>query len=209
MAWNSIVSVRRRKGGSGKCPQSLSHLAFLRAACLTATQPDTTAGKSRRSDKLQPGDLQNLSSNFIYKINYPLLAFLNDRAEMNVSCRQLSSISSRQIRNCSRPIALVEARFQMFGSNNNISRMQIKSLSLVTANIMIADSDLNIKYMNDAVKELLKEQHQQKKEKINQQNLPMKKLRTNQQNNQMINQKLPQMTKGNLQTRKVKKNKIG
>ncbi|MBG21029.1 MAG: chemotaxis protein [Rhizobiales bacterium] len=45
----------------------------------------------------------------------------------------------------------------MFGSNNNISRMQIKSLSLVTANIMIADSDLNIKYMNDAVKELLKD----------------------------------------------------
>ena len=45
----------------------------------------------------------------------------------------------------------------MFGSNNNISRMQIKSLGLVTANIMIADSDLNIKYMNDAVKELLKD----------------------------------------------------
>ncbi len=35
--------------------------------------------------------------------------------------------------------------------------MQTKSLKSITANIMIADADLNIRYMNDAVTELLKE----------------------------------------------------
>ncbi|MBB3166107.1 methyl-accepting chemotaxis protein [Rhizobium laguerreae] len=44
----------------------------------------------------------------------------------------------------------------MFGSSK-ISRMQTNSLKLITANIMIADVDLNIRYMNDAVMELLKE----------------------------------------------------
>ena len=44
----------------------------------------------------------------------------------------------------------------MFG-NSKISRMQTKSLKSITANIMIADADLNIRYMNDAVTELLKE----------------------------------------------------
>jgi methyl-accepting chemotaxis protein len=44
----------------------------------------------------------------------------------------------------------------MFGASNS-SRMQTNSLKLITANIMIADVDLNIRYMNDAVMELLKE----------------------------------------------------
>jgi methyl-accepting chemotaxis protein len=45
----------------------------------------------------------------------------------------------------------------MFGSNKSVSHMQTKSLGLITANIMIADGDLNIKYMNEAVRDLLKE----------------------------------------------------
>ncbi|AVH45336.1 chemotaxis protein (plasmid) [Agrobacterium tumefaciens] len=44
----------------------------------------------------------------------------------------------------------------MFGIPK-ISRMQTKSLKSITANIMIADTGLNIRYMNDAVMELLKE----------------------------------------------------
>ncbi|RWX81051.1 PAS domain-containing protein [Neorhizobium lilium] len=44
----------------------------------------------------------------------------------------------------------------MFGMSQ-ISRMQTNSLNLITANIMIADVNLNIRYMNDAVKDLLKE----------------------------------------------------
>ena len=44
----------------------------------------------------------------------------------------------------------------MFGSST-IARMQTKSLNLITANIMIADAGLNIRYMNEAVRELLKE----------------------------------------------------
>ncbi|TAU79289.1 methyl-accepting chemotaxis protein [Rhizobium leguminosarum] len=44
----------------------------------------------------------------------------------------------------------------MFG-NSNVSRMQTKSLESITANIMIADADLNILYMNEAVTALLKE----------------------------------------------------
>ncbi|WP_275785309.1 methyl-accepting chemotaxis protein [Pararhizobium gei] len=44
----------------------------------------------------------------------------------------------------------------MFGTSK-ISRMQSNSMKLITANIMIADADLNIRYMNDAVMELLKE----------------------------------------------------
>ena len=45
----------------------------------------------------------------------------------------------------------------MFGNTNTVSRMQIKSLDLMSANIMIADNNLNIKYMNGAVRDLLKE----------------------------------------------------
>jgi methyl-accepting chemotaxis protein len=44
----------------------------------------------------------------------------------------------------------------MFGSTK-VSRMQTKSLNSITANIMIADADLNIRYMNEAVTSLLKE----------------------------------------------------
>ncbi|KIP98270.1 chemotaxis protein, partial [Agrobacterium tumefaciens] len=44
----------------------------------------------------------------------------------------------------------------MLGSSK-ISRMQTKSLNSITANIMIADVDLNIRYMNEAVTTLLKE----------------------------------------------------
>jgi methyl-accepting chemotaxis protein len=44
----------------------------------------------------------------------------------------------------------------MFGSSK-ISRMQTMSLNSITANIMIADADLNIRYMNEAVTALLKE----------------------------------------------------
>jgi len=44
----------------------------------------------------------------------------------------------------------------MFGSSK-VSRMQTKSLNSITANIMIADVDLNIRYMNEAVTGLLKE----------------------------------------------------
>ncbi|NEI03152.1 methyl-accepting chemotaxis protein [Rhizobium leguminosarum] len=44
----------------------------------------------------------------------------------------------------------------MFG-NSKVSRMQTKSLNSITANIMIADADLNIRYMNEAVTGLLKE----------------------------------------------------
>lgn len=44
----------------------------------------------------------------------------------------------------------------MFGTNS-VSRMQTKSIELVTTNIMIADVGLNIRYMNEAVRELLKE----------------------------------------------------
>jgi methyl-accepting chemotaxis protein len=42
----------------------------------------------------------------------------------------------------------------MFGSNN-ASRSKLESLEVVTANIMIADADLNIRYMNSAVRDLL------------------------------------------------------
>ncbi|MFP3547310.1 methyl-accepting chemotaxis protein [Rhizobium sp. SIMBA_035] len=44
----------------------------------------------------------------------------------------------------------------MFGSSS-ITRMQTASLKSITANIMIADANLNIRYMNDAVTALLKE----------------------------------------------------
>ena len=44
----------------------------------------------------------------------------------------------------------------MFGSSL-LSRMQTNSLNLITANVMIADVNLNIRYMNAAVMELLKE----------------------------------------------------
>ncbi|ARQ13169.1 methyl-accepting chemotaxis protein (plasmid) [Rhizobium etli] len=44
----------------------------------------------------------------------------------------------------------------MFG-NAAVSRMQSQSLKSITANIMIADANLNIRYMNDAVTTLLKE----------------------------------------------------
>lgn len=43
----------------------------------------------------------------------------------------------------------------MFGSFNN--RAQLASLEVITANIMIADTNLNIRYMNAATKNLLKE----------------------------------------------------
>ncbi|SES44955.1 methyl-accepting chemotaxis protein [Rhizobium sp. NFR03] len=39
----------------------------------------------------------------------------------------------------------------------DISKMQQQSMKSITANIMIADVDLNIRYMNDAVMDLLKE----------------------------------------------------
>lgn len=44
----------------------------------------------------------------------------------------------------------------MFG-HSRISRMQTHSLKVITANIMIADADLTIRYMNEAVMELMKE----------------------------------------------------
>jgi methyl-accepting chemotaxis protein len=44
----------------------------------------------------------------------------------------------------------------MFG-NSKATRMQTDSMKLITANIMIADAGLNIRYMNDAVMDLLKE----------------------------------------------------
>ncbi|QRF54650.1 PAS domain-containing protein (plasmid) [Rhizobium rosettiformans] len=44
----------------------------------------------------------------------------------------------------------------MFGISSG-TRAQLESLEVVTANIMIADEKLNIRYMNTAVKELLKE----------------------------------------------------
>jgi PAS domain S-box-containing protein len=44
----------------------------------------------------------------------------------------------------------------MFGQSR-IHRMQTDALKLIAANIMIADADLNIRYMNEAVMELLKE----------------------------------------------------
>ncbi len=44
----------------------------------------------------------------------------------------------------------------MFGLFNS-DRAQLESLEVVTANIMIADNKLNIRYMNTAVKELLRE----------------------------------------------------
>ena len=44
----------------------------------------------------------------------------------------------------------------MFGSSK-VSRMQTSSLNAITANIMIADADLNIRYMNEAVAGLLRE----------------------------------------------------
>ncbi|MCJ8150791.1 methyl-accepting chemotaxis protein (plasmid) [Shinella sp. H4-D48] len=44
----------------------------------------------------------------------------------------------------------------MFGSSK-ITQMQTRSLNSITANIMIADADLNIRYMNEAVTALLKE----------------------------------------------------
>ncbi|OMP69015.1 chemotaxis protein, partial [Agrobacterium tumefaciens] len=47
----------------------------------------------------------------------------------------------------------------MFGTFSH-TRTQVNSLRLITANIMIADPDLNIRYMNDAVRELLKEAEQ-------------------------------------------------
>ncbi|MBB4006048.1 methyl-accepting chemotaxis protein [Allorhizobium taibaishanense] len=44
----------------------------------------------------------------------------------------------------------------MFGLSAN-NRAQLASLEVITANIMIADANLNIRYMNAATKELLKE----------------------------------------------------
>ncbi|MBF2715660.1 methyl-accepting chemotaxis protein [Agrobacterium vitis] len=44
----------------------------------------------------------------------------------------------------------------MFGTSS-VARMQTQSLKLITANIMISDVDLNIRYMNESVMELLKE----------------------------------------------------
>lgn len=44
----------------------------------------------------------------------------------------------------------------MFGMSSS-NRAQLESLEVVTANIMIADEKLNIRYMNTAVKELLKQ----------------------------------------------------
>ncbi|MCM2472862.1 PAS domain-containing protein [Rhizobium sp. CG5] len=44
----------------------------------------------------------------------------------------------------------------MFGFNN-ASRSKLESLEVITANIMIADANLNIRYMNAAVQDLLKE----------------------------------------------------
>jgi PAS domain S-box-containing protein len=44
----------------------------------------------------------------------------------------------------------------MFGQFSH-ARTQSTSLKLITANIMIADVDLNIRYMNDAIKQLLQE----------------------------------------------------
>jgi methyl-accepting chemotaxis protein len=44
----------------------------------------------------------------------------------------------------------------MFGKSVS-TRAQLESLEVITANIMIADEKLNIRYMNSAVKELLKE----------------------------------------------------
>jgi len=44
----------------------------------------------------------------------------------------------------------------MFGFNSK-DRAQLESLEVITANIMIADDKLNIRYMNTATKELLKE----------------------------------------------------
>ena len=44
----------------------------------------------------------------------------------------------------------------MFGMNSNM-KAQLESLEVITANIMIADDKLNIRYMNSAVKDLLKE----------------------------------------------------
>ena len=44
----------------------------------------------------------------------------------------------------------------MFGTSK-VTSMQTKSLNAITANIMIADADLNIRYMNEAVTSLLKD----------------------------------------------------
>lgn len=44
----------------------------------------------------------------------------------------------------------------MFGMPSN-TRAQLESLEVITANIMIADEKLNIRYMNSAVKDLLRE----------------------------------------------------
>lgn len=44
----------------------------------------------------------------------------------------------------------------MFGTSSH-NRAQLQSLELITANIMIADDKLNIRYMNSAAKDLLKE----------------------------------------------------
>ncbi|CAH0339529.1 PAS domain-containing methyl-accepting chemotaxis protein [Rhizobium sp. CECT 9324] len=44
----------------------------------------------------------------------------------------------------------------MFGKSQN-TRSQLESLEVITANIMIADENLNIRYMNAAVKDLLRE----------------------------------------------------
>ena len=44
----------------------------------------------------------------------------------------------------------------MFGSSS-VSRMQTQSLGLITANIMIADAGLNIRYMNASVMDLMRE----------------------------------------------------
>jgi len=44
----------------------------------------------------------------------------------------------------------------MFGSHN-ASRSKLESLEVIIANVMIADADLNIRYMNSAVRELLRQ----------------------------------------------------
>ena len=53
----------------------------------------------------------------------------------------------------------------MFGSSK-VYRMRTKSLDSITANIMIADADLNIRYMNQAVAGLLKEAETELKKEL-------------------------------------------
>lgn len=68
-----------------------------------------------------------------------------------------SEIETKQAPRALLPLPLTMKRFHSMFGFSSATLMQTNSLDHITANIMIADAGLNIRYMNKAVQELLKE----------------------------------------------------